>query len=84
MAEGEGSCSCGQNHSNFKFDGSMGTGDTALLTLITKDDVEGEREETFQFPYALIDQEMLGRFSNFRLILGYKLIRVPKPTTERL
>ena len=70
---------CGGNHEGeLKLDGSMGTGDRALLTLITKDDVEGQREETFQFPYALIDQAMLQRFGQFRLILGYKLIRLPK------
>ena len=68
---------CGGNHEEVKLDGSMGTGDTALLTLITKDDVEGEREETFQFPYALIDFGMLAKFSMFRLIMGYKVIRVP-------
>ena len=85
MAEGEGNCSCGQNHNQqFKFDGSMGTGDTALLTLITKDDVEGQREETFQFPLALIDQDMLNKFLNYRLILGHKIVRIPKPTPESL
>jgi hypothetical protein len=69
---------CGGNHEGeLKLDGSLGTGDTALLTLITKDDVEGQREETFEFPYALIDFSMLQKFSTFKLILGYKVIRVP-------
>jgi hypothetical protein len=70
---------CGGNHEGeVKLDGSMGTGDTALLTLITKDDIEGQREETFEFPYALIDFAMLAKFSLFRLIMGYKIIRIPK------
>ena len=70
---------CGGDCKNgIKLDGSMGTGDTALLTLITTSDVEGQREETFEFPYALIDQAMLARFSLYNLILGYKLVRVPK------
>jgi hypothetical protein len=67
---------CG-GHEEIKLDGSVGTGDTALLTLITKDDVEGQREETFQFPYALIDFSMLAKFSMFKLIMGYKVIRIP-------
>ena len=70
---------CGGNCENgIKLDGSVGTGDTALLTLITKDDVEGQREETFEFPYALIDFAMLAKFSMFKLILGYKIVRIPK------
>jgi hypothetical protein len=73
----DGNCG-GDCKNGLKLDGSLGTGDTALLTLITKDDVEGQREETFEFPYALIDQNMLSKFSLFNLILGYKLIRVPK------
>jgi hypothetical protein len=68
---------CGNEHEEIKLDGSVGTGDTALLTLITKDDVEGQREETFQFPYALIDFSMLAKFSMFKLIMGYKVIRIP-------
>ena len=71
-------CDCGGNHEGeIKLDGSVGTGDTALLTLITKDDIEGQREETFQFPYALIDFSMLAKFSMFKLIMGYKVIRIP-------
>lgn len=74
-------CDCGGNHEGeMKLDGSVGTGDTALLTLITKDDVEGRREETFQFPYALIDFATLNKFSMFKLILGYKIERVPRET----
>ena len=70
---------CGGNHEGeLKLDGSLGTGDTALLTLITKDDVAGEREEVFEFPYALIDFGMLTKFSLYKLILGYKIVRVPK------
>ena len=69
---------CGNDHEKIKLDGSMGTGDTALLTLVTKDDIEGQREETFEFPYALIDFNMLNKFSMFNLILGYKIIRIPK------
>ena len=69
---------CGGHEEEIKLDGSVGTGDTALLTLITKDDIEGQREETFEFPYALIDFNMLAKFSMFKLIMGYKIVRVPK------
>lgn len=70
---------CGGNREGeMKLDGSIGTGDTALLTLITKDDIEGQREETFEFPYALIDFNMLSKFSLFKLIMGYKIVRIPK------
>ena len=69
---------CGNDHEKIKLDGSVGTGDTALLTLITKDDIEGQREETFEFPYARIDFAMLNKFSMFSLILGYKIVRIPK------
>lgn len=73
---------CGGSHGEIKLDGSLGTGDTALLTLITHDDVQGDVETTFQFPYALIDMGMLNKFSLFKLILGYKIVRVPAPQKD--
>lgn len=76
---------CGHDHSNqpvIKLDGSAGTGTRAHLTLYTKDDIEGEKEETFLFPYGLIDQEMLQKFLTVRFILGYKLIVQPEAVKE--
>jgi hypothetical protein len=61
-----------------KLDGSEGTGDNALVTLYTKDEMSGEKKETFQFPYALIDQDMLQKFVSYKLILGYRVLRQPK------
>lgn len=58
-----------------KLDGSAGMGGTAKLTLTTKDDVDGEKDETFVFPLALINLEMLAKAVQFNLILGYRIKR---------
>lgn len=68
---------CGGNHLQVKTDGSGGVGERAMLTLITHDDVEGTKEETFEFPYALINFQIIQAFCTYRQILGYKLVRVP-------
>ncbi len=79
MADENGNCpSCGGNHMQVKTDGSGGVGERALLTLVTHDDIEGNKEETFEFPYALINFTILQAFCTFRQIMGYKLVRVPE------
>lgn len=65
-----------------KLDGSMGVGDNALFTVITKDDVHGDREETYQFPYALINFNTLEKFMGLKFIQGYKVLRQDKLKEE--
>jgi hypothetical protein len=68
-----------------KLDGSLGVGDNALLTIITKDETAGgDREETFQFPYHLIDFNILNKYMLFKLLMGYKIIRQEKVREEVL
>jgi hypothetical protein len=81
MAEDCPNCG-GQHVVPVKTDGSGGVGERALITLITHDDVEGTKEETFEFPYALINFQILQAFCTFRQILGYKLVRVPEPVSN--
>jgi hypothetical protein len=61
-----------------KLDGSLGVGDHCLFTLITKDPVEGEKEETFQFPLSLINLPVAEKFVQMNFLLGYKIVRQPK------
>jgi hypothetical protein len=58
-----------------KLDGSYGTGETALLTIITKNEVEGDCEETYQFPYGLIDFDGLNKHMHLKLIAGFRIER---------
>ena len=78
--ENEG-CNCGNPDcvNRAKFDGSSGIGDHALLTIYTTDPVQGEKEETFEFPYVLISLTVLNMFQGLRQIQGYKIVRLPKP-----
>jgi hypothetical protein len=63
-----------------KLDGSMGFKDRSLVTLITKDDVEGEKEETFLFPTLLIDMKNLNAALSVNIVRGYKIVRQTQPT----
>jgi hypothetical protein len=83
MSENKG-CNCGNPDclNRVKFDGSGGIGDHALLTIYTKDDIQGEKEETFEFPYSLINLPVLNAYQQLRQITGYKLIRLPAPPKE--
>jgi hypothetical protein len=76
MADGNCDCEACKNNP-IKLDGSGGIGDHAKLTIITKHDIEGERRETFLFPYALINLNALAVFSQYRQIMGYELVRLP-------
>lgn len=73
---------CGHNHEQMKLDGSYGTGDNALLTIITTDPVEGEKRTTYEFPYELIDFAKLQKFAGVNLIAGYQTVRRPKAVQQ--
>ncbi len=77
MADGERCEGCGGTHAGVKMDGSNGVGDLALITIYTKDDVRGERKETYQFPYVLVNQAALQTFAAYRQIVGFKVMRLP-------
>jgi hypothetical protein len=56
-------------------DGSYGMQTRVHLTIITKDDIEGEKEETFEMPFLALDlQGVLGSFK-LNLIRGFKIVR---------
>ena len=60
-------------------DGSMGYGTLAELTVIVKEKgADTVREETFRFPFALIDQKMLSQFLTLHFIVGYRVERLRK------
>jgi len=61
-----------------KLDGSLGTGDHVLLTIITTDKVMGEKRETFLLPFALLNFDTLEKFVVLNLINGYEVVRKPK------
>ena len=56
-------------------DGSYGGGPIAELTIITRTEGGGQKEETFQVPYVMIDTKRLQTFNDINLILGYKLVK---------
>ncbi len=61
-----------------KMDGSAGTGDLAKLTIMRTDDIQGEVEETFVFPYNLVNFQILQMYVGLKQINGYTLKRLPK------
>ena len=67
-----------------KLDGSMGVGENALLTIITKDDLHGEREETYQFPFALINFSTLNTCLAYNFLRGFKIVRQEKVKEDAL
>jgi hypothetical protein len=58
-----------------RLDGSYGGGPIAELTLITKTDGGGQKEETFQVPFFMVDMKRLQAFNDVNLILGYKIVK---------
>ena len=56
-----------------RLDGSMGLGMLARLTIITSDKINGNKEETFEFPYALIDFKTIMAACDSNYILGYRI-----------
>jgi hypothetical protein len=71
-------CECNK----IKMDGSAGVGDLARLTIFRTDDVQGEIEETFVFPYTLISFGILQMYASLKQINGYTVKRLPKLTAE--
>ena len=61
-----------------RLDGSYGGGPVAELTIITRTEGGGQREETFQVPYYLVDTKRLQAFNDVNLILGFKLVKGDK------
>lgn len=76
MACDKEGCDCG----GLKMDGSNGVGDLAKLTIYRTDDVQGEIEEVFVFPYVLINFRVIEIFAGLRQINGYTVKRIPKVT----
>jgi hypothetical protein len=58
-----------------KLDGSLGLGANALVTITMKDEQLGEKEETYQIPYGILDQKRLKKFLDVNFILGFKIIK---------
>lgn len=67
-----------QQQQMIKLDGSLGLTDRTIMTIITKDDTQGELEETFEIPSVLLDETKLLATYNLRLIKGFKLVRKEK------
>ena len=61
-----------------KMDGSAGVGDLAKVIIRRTDDVQGMIEESFIFPYILINFHALQLFAGLRQIHGYSVDRLPK------
>jgi hypothetical protein len=59
-------------------DGSYGGGPSAELTIITRTEGGGRKEETFLVPYFMIDTKRLQAFNDANLILGFKLVKGDK------
>lgn len=62
-------------------DGSYGCGPVAELTIITRAGEGKEKEETYTVPFLLINMDALNVMNQVHLILGYKIIKVEKPST---
>jgi hypothetical protein len=79
-----------EEHSNGDFlriplDGTYGSGAMAELTIYTRVSTESSdvKEETFQFPYAFIDQAKLLGYNTMHLIAGFKILKLEKPNALR-
>lgn len=68
-----------QQRKMIKLDGSYGLKDRSILTIITKDPEQGEREEQFEFPTVLIDMKNLNAALMIRIIKGYKIDQIERP-----
>jgi hypothetical protein len=60
-------------------DGSYGAGTLSELTIFSRMEDGGTKEETFTIPYLLINFSHLVALDSMHLILGYKVIKVSKP-----
>ena len=66
-------------------DGTYGGGVMAEVTIYTRMSAQSNdvKEETFQFPYAFIDQGKLVGYNAAHLIAGFKIIKLEKPNALR-
>lgn len=60
-------------------DGSYGAGILSELTIYSRTEDGGTKEETFTIPYLLINFSHLVALDAMHLILGYRVIKVAKP-----
>jgi len=72
-------CQCG---GTAKMDGSAGVGDLARLTIFRTDDVQGEIEEVFIYPFTLINYGILQMYLALKQINGYTVKRLPKVVAQ--
>jgi len=56
-------------------DGTYGAGPNATLTIITKTPNGNLKEESFEFPFLLIDTKKHQFMVDFNLIVGFKLLK---------
>lgn len=73
---------CGEGCNHVKLDGSHGLKERVRLTLVTKDDIEGERREGFIFPKHLINFAMLNTCVQFNIIKGFEILNQDAPQTD--
>lgn len=66
-------------------DGTFGSGVRAKVKIYTRVSAESEdlREETYEFPYAFIDQAKLVGYNTMHLIAGFGIIKTEKPNALR-
>jgi hypothetical protein len=66
-------------------DGTYGGGVMAEVTIYTRVSAESNqvKEETFQFPYAFIDQARLVGYNAAHLIAGFRILKLEKPNALR-
>lgn len=65
-----------QERTVIRMDGSYGAGIDAYVTIVTADRVTGTKDKTYQFPYMLINVEVLTKLMNNNLILGYRVEKI--------
>lgn len=59
-----------------RLDGSMGVGNLARVTITTADKTHGTKDETFEFPYMMIDFKVLQNALDINYILAYRIEKV--------
>lgn len=62
-----------QGRAIVRLDGTVGVGLLCRLTIITADKMGGVKEETFEFPYGLINFKLLQDSLEINYILGYRV-----------
>jgi hypothetical protein len=68
-----------QQQNTIILDGTFGSGAMAEVTIYTNHP-NGIKEETYIFPYAMIDRKNLDAFNAAHLIAGYRIMKKAKPS----